>query len=87
MDSFLCFSAACRSNQLWLSGSRLGNGNTFIWMASGKLIVYNRYASGQPTNNWSNNCLKMNGYYWYNDDCNAKRNFICESLSDESCSK
>lgn len=76
-------------DRFWTSGSNTIDGKTWIWLASGKVIDYTNWKSGQPDHS-NERCLevvqdKNKGLLWNNLDCDKKIDFICESYSNYPC--
>ena len=73
------------AGNVWVGGRRSSVSSQWIWYGSETgSIYYSYFATGQPNNNGGNAlCLGYwsgGHYYWDDDDCANKRNFVCEKI-------
>ncbi|KAH8298468.1 hypothetical protein KR044_004127 [Drosophila immigrans] len=63
---------------VWTSGTNQANGVTWSWSSTGNSVAYRNFA--QPPTANSYNCLALDAVTgsWSDDDCTAKRYFVCE---------
>ena len=69
----------------WVGGRRSSVSSPWIWYGSETgSIYYSYFATGQPNNNGGNALCpgywSGGHYYWDDDDCANKRNFVCEKI-------
>ncbi|XP_076269550.1 salivary C-type lectin 2-like [Rhynchophorus ferrugineus] len=68
----------------WLSGTNLGNKNSYYWLHSGRPMFYSLFAPGQPDNAGNKeNCLHVfqttRGRWAWNDaPCDSLMRFVCQ---------
>lgn len=70
----------------WLAGTRHGScGSDFVWLTTGKPVVYRKFSVGQPDNsNGNESCLELflispNVFVWNDCPCDIKLGYICQS--------
>ncbi|CAG9772135.1 unnamed protein product [Ceutorhynchus assimilis] len=75
-------------NGFWISATRLGSCNLFVFFKTGKPVTYHQFASGQPDNaGGKEECVEIFKYndmemYWNDlpcDSARSKKKFICQS--------
>ncbi|XP_075168959.1 C-type lectin mosGCTL-7-like [Haematobia irritans] len=71
----------------WTSGSTLANANEYVWMDSGKKVVYTNWNAGPAPA--ANKCIQTNeSFKWVEQTCNQadqKSYFICSKPLIPSC--
>lgn len=74
---------------MWIGGTNLADGSTYVWSPTGKLVNYKKFTSGEPNNNGgSENCLEYRNRGWNDRGCGVRQQFICESVAEvkDACS-
>nr|XP_023012622.1 uncharacterized protein LOC111502712 [Leptinotarsa decemlineata] len=67
----------------WTSGSRILDGERWVWISTGKQVEYTNWLVGQP-DNMNDLCINLihqrnNGLFWNDINCNTAMQVICEA--------
>ncbi|XP_033732130.1 perlucin-like protein [Pecten maximus] len=66
----------------WIDGTDLEVEHVWRWASSGELLSYQEWATGEPTNTGSENCLLLwgvQGFKMGDNPCGASWNYVCKS--------
>ncbi|KAF4526695.1 hypothetical protein B566_EDAN015333 [Ephemera danica] len=67
------------NNHFWISGHKIGR-STWLWI-NGDIILFSDWATGEPNEPYTNNCIKIQSNKWYAEYCDYETTsygFICE---------
>ncbi|XP_028141852.1 perlucin [Diabrotica virgifera virgifera] len=81
---------ASKGFEYWTSGTRLIDGNKWVWFPYGDLIEYTRWSNGQPSDPNGEKCLQVWkvddnwGLQWNDRPCDVRFHFICERYDSQN---
>ncbi|KAJ8937495.1 hypothetical protein NQ318_011494 [Aromia moschata] len=74
---------------LWTSGTKMPDGTQWIWMSTGRPLIYTNWGIGEPNNAQNEQCISVRltkQFFTWNDlNCGSQSYFICENTWSKSC--
>lgn len=81
------FSGNYNPGLFWIGASDLASEGNWLWLPSKQKFSYSNWAPTEPDNiNYYEHCALIDlhrGYKWSDDNCEERRNFICETIPND----